>query len=559
MKKVYIGKTAVKAPRNGGKHQKRSSVQEQKEDLRRRLGCTTHKLQLLESEFKSTRQYLEMELRRAQEELDKFTEKLRRIQSSYAALQRINQDMEEKIHRMTQRYEEEKRSLSREIVSLNKHLMDAKITIQKLRADNDLYRKDCNLAAQLLQCGKSPYRSHRLSELPADLQERVSSHMEKQGHGQSVALHHSCSDAIPTAVIGRVLEKPEPGRSCPVTRSPSPQAQEFPSGTDKVQRRAAYKLSDLYCSDTALYCPTDERRYDHWLERRQSADQSGQIRGHTDSNPEDESLPQSFSLHEDPFGSLPACYSSFSMALDEKTQVSSSQQALFTDWRDGDYEHKNPSSYGKEHPEFSKSSSFQNGVSLAHGYSASEAHGDRQVHVPEDPRSGWRQMSVEDMNTFFCSPRRASPFSFSERHFAVSPAKIKLGPLYSSFQEGDHVFHTRAPDLRFPASAGSSPAMNPKISLNALKKGLMFRSKDAGQDSTSSFFKDKQNSDEDALRRDYAHESPSSSVESLKSLDIQHYKKDLQKKTPQYQKSGNTGLSRKDSLTKAQLYGTLLN
>lgn len=36
----------------------------------------------------------------------------------------------------TQRYEEEKRSLSREIVTLNKHLMDAKITIQKLRSDN---------------------------------------------------------------------------------------------------------------------------------------------------------------------------------------------------------------------------------------------------------------------------------------------------------------------------------------------------------------------------------------------------------------------------------------
>lgn len=387
--------------------------------------------------------------------------------------------------------------------------------------------------------------------------------MEKQGCGQSVALHHSCSDAVPTAVIGRVLEKPEPGRSCPVTRSPSPQAQEFPSGTDKVQRRAAYKLSDLYCSDTALYCPTDERRHDRWPERRQSADQSGQIQGHTDSNPEDESLPQSFSLHEDPFGSLPACYSSFSMASDEKAQVSSSQRALFTNWRDGDYEHKNPSSYGKEHPGFSKSSCFQhvaqNGGSLAHGYSASGAHRDRHVHVPEDPTGSWRQMSVEDMNTFFCSPGRTSPFSFSERHFAVGPAKIKLGPLYSSFQEGDHVFPTRAPDLRFPASAGSSPALNPKISLNALKRGLMFHSKNAGQDSTSSFFKDKQNTDEDALRRDYADESPSSSVESLKSLDIQHYKNDLQKKTAQHQKFGNAGLSRKDSLTKAQLYGTLLN
>lgn len=36
----------------------------------------------------------------------------------------------------TQRYEEEKRSLSREIFTLNKHLMEANVTIQKLREDN---------------------------------------------------------------------------------------------------------------------------------------------------------------------------------------------------------------------------------------------------------------------------------------------------------------------------------------------------------------------------------------------------------------------------------------
>uniref|UniRef100_A0A673N490 Brain-enriched guanylate kinase-associated protein-like n=1 Tax=Sinocyclocheilus rhinocerous TaxID=307959 RepID=A0A673N490_9TELE len=487
---------------------------EQKEDLRRRLGCTTHKLQQLQSEFESMRQYLETELRRAQDQLDKFTEKLRRIQSSYAALQRINQDMEEKIHRMTQRHEEEKRCLSREIVTLKNHLMEDKITIQKLREDNDLYRKDCNLAAQLLQCGKSPYRAHKLSELPADLQERVSSHMERQGHGRSAALHHSFSDAVPTAVIGRVLEKPEPGRSCPVTRSPSPQAPEFPSGTDnKVQRHTAYKSSDLYCSDTALYCPADERRRDRWTERRQSADQSGRIRGHTstDSNLDDKSFP----LHEDPFrgfifGSLPA--SSCSTASDEKLHGSS----LCTDWRDGDYERKNLSSYGKERPGFPKSSSSQ------HVGSQNGRSGDRRVLVPADPTDGWRQMSIEDISSF-------SPFSFPERHFTAGPAKIKPGPLYSSFQEEDNVFRRRVPDPRFPASAGSSPALNPKTSLNALKaeRGLI-------------------------------------SAESLNhDLDVQKYK-DLknpgaQKMTQQHQKFGNAGLSRKNSLTKAQLYGTLLN
>lgn len=55
-----------------------SSFHDHKDDLRKRLSYTTHKLEMVETEFDSTRQYLETELRRAQEELEKFTEKLRR-------------------------------------------------------------------------------------------------------------------------------------------------------------------------------------------------------------------------------------------------------------------------------------------------------------------------------------------------------------------------------------------------------------------------------------------------------------------------------------------------
>lgn len=55
-----------------------SSFHDHKDDLRKRLSYTTHKLEMVEMEFDSTRQYLETELRRAQEELEKFTEKLRR-------------------------------------------------------------------------------------------------------------------------------------------------------------------------------------------------------------------------------------------------------------------------------------------------------------------------------------------------------------------------------------------------------------------------------------------------------------------------------------------------
>ncbi|XP_052009352.1 brain-enriched guanylate kinase-associated protein [Xyrauchen texanus] len=565
-----------------------SSPLDQKEDLRKHLTLTTRKLQWLENEFESTRQYLETELRQAQDELEKFTEKLRRIQSSYAALQRINQDLEEKIQRTTEHHEQEKRALSREIIVLNNHLMEAKITIQKLREDNDLYRKDCNLAAQLLQCGKSPFRAHKLSELPIDFQERVSSHMEKQGHRRNIAQRNYHSEAVPTAIIGKVLEKPEPVRSCPVTHSPTPQthdAERLSHGgtTDKLQRRVTCKTSDLYCSDTALYCPTDERQRDRWHERRQSVDvharDTDRIRGEnsTDSNPEDEGFYLNFLPHEEPFHgfTLPASSSnsSFSAASEEKAHASS-----YMDWR----ERKNSSSYEKDGPGFPKSISFQqvahssqNGGSpgyygelyhIPHLSPSSGVHGDGRgiVGITEDNLTGrWRQRSVEDVNSLPFG--RVSPFSLSEQHFAAGPSKIKP---FSSFQERDDVFHTRMPDQSFSASARSSPVQNPKSrSLNLLKtdRGLMLSSKDGGQRSKSSCFmsvKGQQNTT-DGLRKDY--ESLNSSVESyhqsLKASVVQHHTKDLQslKKTLQYQTSGNTGLSRKDSLTKAQLYGTLLN
>ncbi|KAL2098690.1 hypothetical protein ACEWY4_005170 [Coilia grayii] len=778
MKKIYIGKTALKSSRNGSKHQKRSSLQEHKEDLRKRLNYTTHKLELLEAEFDSTRQYLETELRRAQEELEKFTDKLRRIQSSYAALQRINQDLEDKIHRTVrgpmmlhlqrgtskQHHEEEKRALSREIIVLNNHLMEAKITIEKLREDNELYRKDCNLAAQLLQCGKSHYRSHKLSELPVDFQDRLSSHMEKHGHSHTVAAlcHSPYSDAsVPTSVIGKVLEKPEPGSSCPVTRSPSPQppdAHFYGSASDRIgegartgglrggrggeeggrgggrgsgggggehlNRRVAYKTSDLYCSDTALYCPTEERRRERWQERRQSVDVQGNepglqllhVHNSTDSNPDEDDDEGSLSggvvgvsvgvgvgggFHSGGFlphhhsstsfhdfataGSLPASssYSSFSAASDEKigrgglggTLSSSSQQLLYRDWREGgsaDYERKSTSSYDRDSLGFPKSRSFQHmahragspqngggggGVGIggasspayrrtpscfsepyrsphlpsrsASGSSASgalrrdsrESRGSSGVgvgagagtglgvHAAEEELSGrWRQLSVEELNAYsYGSPGggggggvgggggadgRVSPYSFSERHFAMGPAKMKLGPLYSSFQEGDDsVFHGRMLDPCFSRAAGvaagpsTSPSLSPQLPPRRQEKGALYRaSKDDSQESEGGMFHSASSKDKGgtprSVKKEYVDVSPNSSAESLhqsphdasasSSANLQHYQREphahltspgpSQRQTPtQYQKFGNTGLSRKDSLTKAQLYGTLLN
>ncbi|XP_077477039.1 brain-enriched guanylate kinase-associated protein isoform X1 [Stigmatopora argus] len=645
-----------------------SSFHDHKEDLRKRLSYATHKLEMVESEFDSTRQYLETELRRAQEELEKFTEKLRRIQSSYAALQRINQDLEDKMHRTSQHHEEEKRSLSREIIVLNNHLMEAKLTINKLKKDNDLYRKDCNLAAQLLQCSKSHHRAHKMSELPLDFQERISSHIKKHNQGSEANMamcHSNYSDAIPTAIIAKVLEKPEPGNNSPATRSPSPHTQERDSimGTasnDHFNRRVAYKTSDLYCSDTALYCP--ERWQD--TDRRQSIDLHGttllqlHAQNSIDSNADEEAYHSgSFSHHEPPSsfrhheefsaGSLPASssYSSFSLASDDKggmmtsglrtasSTLSTSHQGLYMDWRDscsGDYERKSVSSYDKDGSGFSKSKSIQHigagrspqkGTSPAYTRTAScfsepyQASTPRlassrsmgsptglgqaqstpresraEIHAHEDDLSSqWKQLSVEDVNNFSSSYRnvtgRVSPYSFSECHYAVGPSSKAKGSLYSSFQEGDDVFHSHMLDQCF-ALGSLSPSRSPKLPPAELRKpkknSATYRAKDGNPDGSLPSGRSKE---KERAKKDYMNLSAGSSAESLhqsslEASSLQHYPSPrpsvrprpssssalsavgpaLPKKTsPRYQKFGSTGLTRKDSLTKAQLYGTLLN
>ncbi|XP_028997505.1 brain-enriched guanylate kinase-associated protein isoform X1 [Betta splendens] len=634
MKKIYIGKTALKVPRNGGKHSKKSSLLEQKEDLRKRLSYTTHKLELLQSEFDSTRQYLETELRRAQEELDKFTDKLRRIQSGYSALQRINQDLEEKIHRSSQHHDDEKRALSREIIVLNNHLMEAKLTIEKLQEDNELYRKDCNLAAQLLQCRA------QLSELPADFQERLTMHMEEPPHC------HAYADSVPASLIAKVLEKPDEDEdeacsSSQASRSPSPQTQEHaflleslgPGG--RLGLRAAYK-SDLYSSDTALYCPDERHR-----ERRPSMDLHGQRKllygpqNSTDSTPEEGSVGLRAGFSQEHFAKFPATlaagsssYSSFSGGGSEdkgngppsSAASSPHHHSLYMEWRDaGDYERKSDSSWERDSPRgFANAHPFQqaelghhqNGSSpvysrtmsscfsepyepLPPSSSPSVAYGDSRrgsTLAPEEEEliGRWRQLSVEDLSAHtYRSPGRASPYSFSEQHFSVRPAKIRLGPLYSSFQEGADYYHHAAGAMD-PGWAGASPSPECSPGLRqAHSQAHLYRAEDS-QESEHSLYHSGSSKDREGnvaaggQSAEYADASPNSSTESLNqrslemAAELQHYQLEMHSlpapasqsppppsapppPPPYNQKFGSLGLSRKDSLTKAQLYGTLLN
>ncbi|XP_035387300.1 tight junction-associated protein 1 [Electrophorus electricus] len=196
-------------------------LQQQNEDLRRCLTHTTHTMETMETEFENTRHYMQGEMSRTRDDLEKMRDKFRRLQNSYTASQRANQDLEEKLHALLCKVERDKKTMDQEIVELTNRLVDAKNTIDKLEELNERYRQDCNLAVQLLKCNKSHFRNHKFADLPYELQEMVNKHMNRSlpdntqsapgAQGQDAdTLSLTPADVVPTSVIARVLEKPEP-------------------------------------------------------------------------------------------------------------------------------------------------------------------------------------------------------------------------------------------------------------------------------------------------------------------------------------------------------------
>ncbi|XP_043930496.1 brain-enriched guanylate kinase-associated protein isoform X2 [Protopterus annectens] len=598
------------------------TLQEQKEELRKRLSYTTHKLEMLETEFDSTRQYLETELRRAQEELEKVREKLRRIQNNYAALERINQDLEDKLHHMAQSHEEEKRAFSHEIIALNNHLMEAKMTIDKLTEDNELYRKDCNLAAQLLQCSKSHYRAHKLSELPADFQERVNDHLEKHGCGFNLPLcRASFSDSVPTCIIAKVLEKPEP-TSVPSSHLSSPLTRDVSfvynnvGSTEKLGRRSPHK-SDVYCSDTALYCPEERRK-----ERRQSFDMQFRdvaflrAQNSTDSATEEEGFQAGFphEVFHDYVASLQASssYSSFSAASEEKVNAQGTclsptrPSSLYMSGRDNIYE-RQPSIVSFEHkgsPNFAQPRTLQhvihspqNGTpshyirtvaaSVSEPYHFSRMNtqqvlGSPKLHISEDDlASHWRQLSVEDSSPCtFRNTGRISPRSFVEQHLGPSLVKkmdSRSSPIYGNykpdhFSEEDEEEETRQRRILESCFVTRASFESDHNSNSKQDKMSPYRTQEAKEQksermSAQMYVTSKEKST--GLKKEYVDVSPNSSAESLTqgsvvASDFQQFslehdvRASFNAKLQNFQRPG-TGLCRKDSLTRAQFYGTLLN
>lgn len=186
-------------------------LQQENEELRRRLASATRRTEALERELEIGQNCLELELGQSREELDKFKDKFRRLQNSYTASQRTNQELEDKLHTLIKKAEMDRKTLDWEIVELTNKLLDAKNTINKLEELNERYRLDCNLAVRLLKCNKSHFRNHKFADLPCELQDMVRKHLHRGQETASPGPAPSLAPGavVPTSIIARVLEKPE--------------------------------------------------------------------------------------------------------------------------------------------------------------------------------------------------------------------------------------------------------------------------------------------------------------------------------------------------------------
>ncbi|XP_038643445.1 tight junction-associated protein 1-like [Scyliorhinus canicula] len=73
-------------------------LQEENEDLQRRLARATYRMERVDSDFKASHEHLETQLRKAQAELEELKAKFHRLQENYSRAEQVNTLMEENLY-----------------------------------------------------------------------------------------------------------------------------------------------------------------------------------------------------------------------------------------------------------------------------------------------------------------------------------------------------------------------------------------------------------------------------------------------------------------------------
>lgn len=166
---------------NGKDHNGNLHLHVEIENLKQKLVEKEHHILNMETNFlKDVDKYPNGEYAALREELFTWQDKYSRLHEAYKRVQKVNQNLEDKLLKMVDKCETEKSTLNTEISALTKKLVADQYNITKLTDENERYRNDLNLAIQALQCKPSNYITQKCDSLPSEYQAKVRSYMNSK-------------------------------------------------------------------------------------------------------------------------------------------------------------------------------------------------------------------------------------------------------------------------------------------------------------------------------------------------------------------------------------------
>lgn len=151
------------------------------ENLKQRLLERDHHIVNMETNFLTeAEKFPNGEYAALSEELLAWQEKYSRLYEAHKKLQKVNQNLEDKLLKIVDKFETDKSSLTRDITHLTQTLVEGRAKITQLQDENERYRNDVNLAIQLLQCKPSNFVSQKFDSLPGELQQKVKTYITQK-------------------------------------------------------------------------------------------------------------------------------------------------------------------------------------------------------------------------------------------------------------------------------------------------------------------------------------------------------------------------------------------
>ncbi|XP_055687784.1 uncharacterized protein LOC129792596 isoform X2 [Lutzomyia longipalpis] len=114
-----------------------------------------------------------------------WQDKYDRLYESHKRVQKVNQNLEDKLLKLVDRNASERAQLTSDVATLSVRLAQANYNIASLQREIERYKMDMSLAIQLLQCKPDSFVSQKISSLPAEIQSKVASYMRLDTNSHS--------------------------------------------------------------------------------------------------------------------------------------------------------------------------------------------------------------------------------------------------------------------------------------------------------------------------------------------------------------------------------------